>query len=205
MNPDILERPASQVEPLTTQPESFRNQTQTEAESGGATDLKQSANEALQSAKSAGSEFVSKQKEKLAARIDEYTDAVRSASQNLQADEKNPLAAPADKASQQLHRVAEYLRSKDPGDLIDDIGAFARRRPELFYGTLFVAGLAAVRFLKASSREQGGQSETRFRSRTRDREFQPDYLPLPRREPAPDLAPIGPPPALETNNPSLIP
>jgi gas vesicle protein len=117
-----------------------------------ASGLRESGEEALQAAKETGSSLVSQQKEKIAAKLDEYTSAVKAACETLKSDHDNLLAGPAERASRQLERAAGYLRNKEPMDLLDDLGAYARRRPEIVYGGLFAAGLAAVRFLKASSR-----------------------------------------------------
>src|SRR5690606_3987489 len=43
---------------------------------------------------------------------------------------------------------------QDLGQLLDDVEATARRRPELVFGGLLIAGLATARFLKASSRSR---------------------------------------------------
>lgn len=116
--------------------------------------LKESGDEALQSAKEAGNHFVDEQKEKFASRIDHYTDAVKAACETLQATEGNPLVSPAQRASRQMERAADYLRSHDAMDFLDDLGNLARRRPEIVFGGLFVIGLASMRFLKASSRDR---------------------------------------------------
>lgn len=115
------------------------------------TDLKHGAQEALHAAKEAGTDFVIDQKKRLTARIDEFTDAMRAASESLKVDASNPLAGPAEKASRQLERAADYLRHHSPGDFLDDLGTLARRRPEVFFGGLFILGLATARFLKASA------------------------------------------------------
>ena len=219
MNPDILERPDLQSEPpqpAPLQPAAYQAEGEAAPsplgeikEAAGtqarqlATEIKESTGEALKSAKSAGNEFVIQQKDKLASRIEEYTDAVKAACESLRQDEKNPLAAPADKASHQLERLAQYVRQKQPMDFVNDLSDLARRRPEIFFGTMFVAGLAAVRFLKASTREE--RESFRNVSRPSPQNGNADFQYQPRPEPTPQLAPLGPPPALQTNNPSLMP
>ncbi len=168
MNTDTFPRTAPQA--VTPQPppnqstdsrsaiDSVRSASASVKESAGeqvrhvASEIREGGEEAIQAAKIAGVDLVSRQKEKVAAKIDEYTSAVKAACDSLKGDEKNPLSAPAEKASKQLERAAQYLRSKEPQDLLDDLGELARRRPEFVYGALFVAGLATVRFLKASTR-----------------------------------------------------
>lgn len=119
-------------------------------------DLKHGAQDALHAAKEAGADFVSDQKSKLAAKIDEFTHAVKAASVSLKEDASNPLAGPAEKASQHLERAANYLRDNRAADFLDDLGSLARRRPEVFFGGLFILGLAAARFLKASAPAANG-------------------------------------------------
>ncbi|MGC1480145.1 MAG: hypothetical protein WA771_06555, partial [Chthoniobacterales bacterium] len=46
--------------------------------------------------------------------------------------------------------------TKSVGDLVEDLRRTASRRPELFFGGMFVVGLATARFLKASRRERQG-------------------------------------------------
>jgi gas vesicle protein len=174
MNPDTLQRPTPRTDRLLNNPpqssgEALSTTEQVKQDVGTqvkqvADDLKAGGAEAVQAAKSAGSGFVHDQQEKIACRLDEYTEAVKAACESLKSDASNPLAGPAQTASRQLERAAGYLHQKDPSELLDDLGSFARKRPEIFFGTMFVAGLAAVRFLKASSKgsRQSNRSSTQF-------------------------------------------
>ena len=56
----------------------------------------------------------------------------------------------AARAARQVDRLSNYLRDSDLRDLARDTADFARRRPELFLGGAFVAGLVLARFLKSS-------------------------------------------------------
>lgn len=82
-----------------------------------------------------------------------------------------------------MERAAGYLRGHSPADFLDDLGSLARRKPEIFFGTMFVAGLASVRFLKASAREgrgspgNGGNGSTSYPV---PRSYHPDGGPAPR-------------------------
>src|SRR5690606_28949234 len=81
---------------------------------------------------------------------------------SLREEDDQNLADYADRAAEKLSRVENYLKRQDLGQLLDDVEATARRRPELVFGGLLIAGLATARFLKASSR-----SRSSSRSRTR--------------------------------------
>jgi hypothetical protein len=60
------------------------------------------------------------------------------------------LGGYAGKAADQVDRLSHYLRDRELGDVVRDAETFARRRPELFLGGTFIAGLLLARFLKAS-------------------------------------------------------
>jgi hypothetical protein len=120
-----------------------------------ADDIKHGASEALDSAKEAGTGYIQEQKRKLSDLLDEYTHAMKAASESLEGEDHNPLVGPANRASRQLERTSEYLRNCEPMEMLHDLGDFAKRRPELVFGGMFLAGMAAVRFLKASSRNRG--------------------------------------------------
>ena len=123
-------------------------------EQGGAAfeEIKTVAQSATRQAQEAGRDFIYEQRENLAQRVDQYTEAMRSACDKLRSEEGNVLAGPAQKAVDQLERMSGYLREKPLADVLDDLESYARRRPEVVFGGLFVVGLAAARFFKASRR-----------------------------------------------------
>jgi hypothetical protein len=114
-------------------------------------EAKSGAQESFQQARQAGRGFVHQRKAMLADKVAEYHDAVAAATGTLER-EHNRLAAPSAKAAAQLERFASYLRNHEPEDLVEDLSRFARRRPEVTFGAMFIVGLAAARFLKASAR-----------------------------------------------------
>jgi hypothetical protein len=111
----------------------------------GAADLARQASEYLQQA-------THSQKGVLAGKVDEYRDAARAASEKLREEQHGPVAERVERIAGQLDRLSGYLRNTEPTALLGDVEDFARRRPEIVLGTMFVAGLAAARFLKASNR-----------------------------------------------------
>ena len=115
-------------------------------------EIKTAAQSAAREAQEAGRDFVHEQKQNLAQRVQKYAEALRAASERLRNEEGNVLAEPAQKGAEQLERMSSYLREKEPGDFLDDLETFARRKPEVVFGGLFVVGLMAARFFKASRR-----------------------------------------------------
>lgn len=146
--------------------ETLKNAAQDE---GGAVidQIKTAAQSATLQAQEAGGNFVDEQKENLAQKVDQYSQALRVASERLRSDEGNMLADPAQKAADRLERMSGYLREKQIPDVLDDLESYARRKPEVVFGGLFVVGLAAARFFKASrKRPQRGPAEAGFGSAT---------------------------------------
>jgi hypothetical protein len=56
-----------------------------------------------------------------------------------------------------VERTAAYLDRKDVNEILHDAREMARRRPELFAGGLFIAGLMLGRFLRSSVPEESYQ------------------------------------------------
>ena len=61
-----------------------------------------------------------------------------------------------DMAAEQVERLGGYLERASGDELLRDAEDFARRRPWMVAGIGLVAGLAASRFLKASSERRYG-------------------------------------------------
>lgn len=120
-------------------------------EQGGAAieQIKTAAQSAASQAQEAGRNFIDEQKDNLIQKVDQYTEALRGASERL-SGEGNMLAAPAQKAADRLEQMSGYLRENQLPDVLDDLESYARRKPEVVFGGLFFIGLAAARFFKAS-------------------------------------------------------
>ena len=93
---------------------------------------------------------VDEQKNRAADGLGGIADVFRSAGNELR-NENETLASYVDPASDQLKRFADNIRQRGVADMLDDVHAFARRRPALFIGGAFLIGLGIARFLKASS------------------------------------------------------
>lgn len=56
----------------------------------------------------------------------------------------------------QISSVTSRLREKPVDEMLDDVGAFARRNPLLFLGGAALAGFATMRFLKSDGADPDG-------------------------------------------------
>jgi hypothetical protein len=89
-------------------------------------------------------------KEHTGDRIRGVATQLRNVSDSLR--EEDPLASElAERASRGIEGVAQYVSSTSAQSLIRDTEQLARRQPALFFGGAFLLGLAAGRFIKASS------------------------------------------------------
>jgi ElaB/YqjD/DUF883 family membrane-anchored ribosome-binding protein len=68
------------------------------------------------------------------------------------------VAALTEGAADRIERLGGYLERTSGDELVRDVEDFARRRPWMVAGIGLVAGLAASRFLKASSERRYGGS-----------------------------------------------
>jgi hypothetical protein len=64
-------------------------------------------------------------------------------------------------AANQIDGVSDAFRKRDLNQLVSDVQGFARRQPTAFLGMAVLAGFAAVRFLKTSTRTSAGTSTPR--------------------------------------------
>lgn len=83
-------------------------------------------------------------------------------------DDQLPQAAQyIRQAAEQVDALSDALQRRDLNELFGQLQGFARRQPTAFLGATFLAGFAAVRFLKSSmpagsASHQGGQSHHPF-------------------------------------------
>jgi gas vesicle protein len=122
----------------------------------GAKDMAASAGEKLrhvaEEQKNAGAEYVSG-----------VAGAVRNAAGGF--DDQLPQAANyIRQAAEQIDSLSDALQRRDLNELFDNLQSFARRQPTAFLGATFLAGFAAVRFLKSSMPARPGpQHEGQYR------------------------------------------
>jgi len=117
--------------------------------------IKEKAKEAGEKVKEQGRTFLNEQKDRVSSEIEAYSAAVRRAAERLKSESDTNLSSYVSSAADQLNRLASRVQERDLGELFDEVEEMARRRPEVFYGGMFVAGLVAARFLKASKEKRG--------------------------------------------------
>jgi vacuolar-type H+-ATPase subunit E/Vma4 len=123
--------------------------------------VKEKAKEAGDKVREQGRTFLNEQKEHVGSEIQAYSEAARRAAERLENESDTNLSGYVSSAADRLDRLATHVRERDLGELVDDVEEMARRRPEVFYGGMFVAGLVTARFLKAS-KEKRARERSRF-------------------------------------------
>jgi hypothetical protein len=118
---------------------------------------KDRAAEAAAKARDYAANMIDQQKQRAADQIGGFGAALRGMAGRLQDDRDATLAGYAEAAAEKLDRAAEYVRSRDANTMLADAQAFARKRPELVIGGMFIAGVALERLLKAGA--PAGRSE----------------------------------------------
>lgn len=115
--------------------------------------MKEQGTQAAERLQNRGKAMVEERKGEVASRIEGYGSAVRRAADKLREEEDPNIAGYADAIASRLESAGEYVRSCDLGMMMNDVGNAARRRPELFFGGMFLAGLALSRFMKTSAED----------------------------------------------------
>jgi len=97
-------------------------------------------------------------------RISGTASDLRSVGEELRNQGKETPAKLADQAADRTERIGSYLSDSSADKLLSDVEDFGRRQPLAVLAGGVVVGMAAARFLKASSRDryqnrQGQQSQ----------------------------------------------
>lgn len=79
---------------------------------------------------------------------------LRSVGEELRKQGKDTPAKLADRAAEETEKVGSYLKDRGPDEMLRDVEDFGRRRPWAVLAGGLVVGVAAARFLKASSRNR---------------------------------------------------
>lgn len=97
-------------------------------------------------------------KERTAERVRKLSSTVRKVGEHMRIEDQHYIADKAGQAGERLESIAEYLNSADVSTILKDTGTWARGNPAAFYGSAFIVGLAAGRFLKAGSPSSSASS-----------------------------------------------
>jgi len=124
------------------------------SEKAGATleTVKTNITQAAQGAAEHGENIFNEQKDRLAGMVNEYGQAAKAASERLHEEGHDALASRADEMALRLEQASTYLKESKLSAIYEVAQRFTRKRPEIVFGMMFAAGLAAARFLKASDR-----------------------------------------------------
>jgi hypothetical protein len=110
--------------------------------------------EATESVKASGRQYFIRKKEQATEELCVFRDAIREAADKLRQESHPEIASYVAAAAEQCDRMRDVLEHRGIGDLAKDAKRFTRQHPEMVYGGLFFAGLAMMRFLKASGRHE---------------------------------------------------
>lgn len=123
-----------------------------------ATEVREQAQEkAQQAASKAGDQArtqVDQRSTELGQRVTTTADDIRTVGQQLRDQGKEQPAKLADQAAGHVERVGNWLRDSDSDRLLSDVEDFGRRQPWAFALGGLALGIAAARFLKASSSQR---------------------------------------------------
>jgi hypothetical protein len=86
--------------------------------------------------------------------VNTVADDVRTVAGELRNQGKDKPAQYADQAAERVQSVGQWLERSDGDKILNDVEDFARRKPWAVAAGGLVLGLAASRFLKASSSER---------------------------------------------------
>ncbi len=125
--------------------------------------------EATESVKATSRDYFKQKKSQAAAEVGVFRDAVQKAANKLREEDHQGVASYVSAAAEQLDRLRESIEERQVGDPLGEAQRIARKHPEVVYGGLIVAGLAIMRFLKASNEKDEASQATTGSHPTSDR------------------------------------
>lgn len=158
---------------------------------GLATQVQQQVQQTAQDLKGQAAETVRRQLDTRSTdagdQVGSIASALRRAAEELERDGKRVPADVTRQAAGRVDRLGTYLHEGNADAFLNDVEAFARRRPWVAGGIGAVVGFAASRFLKASSGRRYGTSQPSRRDLD---------APISRDGAVRGTGPVGAPPAL---------
>jgi hypothetical protein len=126
--------------------------------SGKAQEVAGQAQEKAQEATAKGQSMVREQVDqrttKAAEQVTSTAEDLRSVGEELRKQGKETPAKLADRAAERTEQIGDYLSNTDGDKLLSDVEDLGRRQPWMVLGGGLIVGMAAARFLKASSRNR---------------------------------------------------
>ena len=120
---------------------------------------KEGARDVATEAQSAARDRIERGKQDAATTLSSVATSLLQSGMQLR-DEEQPMASEyVERAARQIERAANYVQNANLREVVDEVEDFARRRPALFIGSAFAAGLLAARFLKSSRTTQRRKEE----------------------------------------------
>src|SRR5690606_35051422 len=116
----------------------------------------------LDQAKSEGMEHLNAQRQKISSNLNQFSSALRQTGQSLASSDNQIAVKVVDWASHKVDSLAEYLSTRDLAGLSEDARRFARERPQMFLGGMFLAGVGLARYLRASAHASHMDTSSEF-------------------------------------------
>ena len=110
--------------------------------------------------------LVDEQKSRAAEEIQHLGVAIRGAADQLHGQKSESLARYIDTAADGLDGFARYVEDMNFADLARKVEQYARRRPGLLLGGIFLVGLGVARFVKAGQEPASSQRRQRAGSQS---------------------------------------
>lgn len=117
--------------------------------SEGASEVADHAIEGLQRTRGRLEDQLAQRRSQLSERFRDVSEVLDSAGRKLGDDDM--VADGLHYVSGKIERVASYIESAEPSQLVDDVRDAVRERPAWFFGGAFVLGLALGRFAKSTA------------------------------------------------------
>jgi ElaB/YqjD/DUF883 family membrane-anchored ribosome-binding protein len=103
--------------------------------------------ELVEATRSAAEALVEDQKQRLAAQVKGFAEAMRTAAQCLERSESWGLGGQADETARQIEQLSQLIGQRSWSEILTETRNFARRRPWAFLGAAAAAGFVAGRML----------------------------------------------------------
>jgi hypothetical protein len=98
-----------------------------------------------------GERFLAEQKLRAAGGLQDIGQSIQEAASRLTEGPLEPVGPYVEAAAERVSRASDYLAEHEVADLLRDAERAVLSRPQLFLGGMFLTGLLAARFLKATA------------------------------------------------------